>query len=169
MISLLFSLTGCPHLQTTSGYETAVTNDPAVWDGFEKDSEYIVYEPLFLRKKVDSISSRIVALETYKKPMYDSEVEILDEYPSLEQYNKSQQNWPDIVGVLYPGTRIQPSKVVQRGALLWDSSLLYYADIKTGPYRNTEIDISNLCLLHNCDRTPMTRKPDPRILRPVIK
>jgi hypothetical protein len=163
----LFLLTGCPNLQTAGPYEKDVSRNPEAWGGFGRVFTYETQEPLYLRGKSGFKSSWIAVVQLYHKPDYGLEFEILDEYPSLEQYNKNPHNWPDILGVLDAGTQVQCTKIIERGALLWEGYLYYYATIKSGNYQGMEVDINDLCLNYDCTRRLITLKPNPKILKQV--
>lgn len=157
-------LMGCAYLQNAGEYENDVTNKTKAGSGFANTALYKTKVALYLRDKKRTKSSWVAAIQIYSRPKYDLEYEIVDEYPSLEQYRRNPQKWPDILGVLDAGTQMQCTKILEQGTLLWDGSLYYFATIKNGPYKGVEVEISDLCVIDSIYEKKVTMKPNPEVL-----
>lgn len=158
------SILGChPAYQDIGAYDKDVTKHEKLWGGYKYQQEYTLLMDVFLR--ADSNESNPMLLLT--PPGGDRYLGLWSGPYSVQDYEENKELWERsrIIGIVSSGTKIKCVELREHGALLWGSSLDIYAEILDGPYKDKVVNIHDISKIVDYDKSPMTFKPDIRILR----
>ncbi len=85
--------------------------------------------------------------------------------PSIQEYHKLYNNWPDIEGVVKAGTQIQCIKLIKYTPIGYSNSLYMYAEILNGPYGGVIAEINDLSVMGERSKSgELLSIPNPNLL-----
>lgn len=163
---MCFVLTTTPGCGVVVGflteYDRDVTDKKEMWGGYEHKGIYEIKKYVFLEEVEDWTKKLVLVPPRDKKEAIG--LMLWSAPNSIEEYTKYRTNWPEVLGVIDKGTRLQVVKFGQHGAWLWGSSIYIIAELVDGPHAGKIVDISDLSQLTDVKEKPYRLKPDSRVL-----
>lgn len=144
LLMISFFLGGCwPGADRIGEYEYDVSEKGELWSGYAKGQCFVLRHDIFL-EKIDISQNRMYAAVPPTELTCGNYMLLYSAPVSIEVYHKEPDKWPEIVGILKAGTRIQCDKLLKSGTLMWPGSYVLLATIKNGPFTGKSVDISDI-------------------------
>ena len=143
LAAFLTFLSGCVPGALVS-WSNDVSEQKKLWGGYSRDAIYKLKADMFIRNRKDiptPAESVLVAPAKNTKGLCYLHYSVPS---SLSDYRNNIDAWPDIVGVVNAGTRIQCTKLIKYTPLGFGSSLYIKAVILDGPFAGKEVEITDL-------------------------
>jgi hypothetical protein len=142
---LVFIIFGCVPGPLLVGTEN-VSNEEELWFGYSRNGIYQLKVDVFLRVRDTNLPSKIVLVA----PREETKGLFTLHYTapwSVKDYKDNEESWPDIIGVVNAGVRIQCNNLVKYKTTAYGNSLYIFAKILNGPFKGIEVEISDLSLV----------------------
>ena len=123
-----------------------VSSEKQLWNDYRYHGIYKLKNDVFWRIREDVPTPNKSVLVPPKEKTKGIHNLLYSAPQSISDYQKNQDKWPDIRGIVAAGTRIQCTKLLKYNPLGHESSLYIYAKILDGPYSGKEVEISDLSL-----------------------
>lgn len=137
-----------------------VSNEKRLWNDYQHHGIYKLTVDVFWRIREDVPTPNKSVLVPPKEETRGIYNLLYSAPQSISDYQKNQDKWSDVRGIVGAGTRIQCTRLLKYIPLGYESSLYVYAQILDGPYSGKEAEISDLSL------TIFDRKSDLYLLAP---
>jgi hypothetical protein len=137
-----------------------VSGDAALWGGYRPNAVYVITHDVFLEKRQDWAKLPILVAPGELSPVGQME---WDAPENIKEYANSPEQWPEVVGVISSGTRLQVQDV-WKWQSPWASWLWVSAEILDGPYASQVVDIMDLSKEVGNTGEISLLGPDPKVL-----
>jgi len=141
------ALTGCAtgalFFAELTSHRRDVSDQPEYWGGYTRGATFELLQHVFAHKTVDSLELTPVA-----GPLSDSKPSGHGTIPrSVEEYQMKPTQWPDLLGVVCSGTRLETIGVEEwssSGFRRYTAQVRLKAKILDGPFTGLSVDITPL-------------------------
>ncbi|AQT67130.1 hypothetical protein STSP2_00271 [Anaerohalosphaera lusitana] len=141
---------GCwPGADLIGTYEKDISGKQAFWGGYSEGQTYVLLHDIFLKRdppETYNSKIRMYAGVPPRELTYCVRGLIYSSPDSIEQYRDAPEEWPQIKGIIKAGTKLECTKIIGWGTLMWPMSHTIYATVKDGDYTGKLIDIKDLSL-----------------------
>jgi len=148
--------------------EEDVSHKTKLWYGYKYKGIYELKTDMFIRQRDTNLPNKLVLVppRAKTKKIYTLHYSAPE---SIEIYNNSKKQWPDIKGIVTAGTEIQCNKLIMYNAAGYGSSLYIFARILDGPFSGLEVEISDLSLVGPEDESGVYLNfPNVKLLEPRL-
>ena len=153
---------GCAPYQPILSYSSDVSKNQKLWHGYGYGQIYELKHDMFL----ESDQQHILIIAAPHELTKGVCTLVYNVPPTIEEYNKLYNNWPEVISIVKKGTRIQCVRLQKGSAvILFDivSVFYIYAKILDGTFAGHEVEISDLSLVE-CVDGEFLHKPNPNLI-----
>jgi len=150
LYSILFVLLffgGCfPGADLIGEYEKDISNRQELWGGYAKGEKYVLLYDIFLEEEEFPTKMRKYAGVPPRELTQGVYSLVYGPPDSIRVYLESPEQWPEIIGIIKAGTKIECTKIIGWGSFTWPMSRGVYATILDGPFAGKSINTEDLSI-----------------------